>query len=426
MKKGKFKIILLIVIALVFISSGFIYLGITLNKKSEPLVVTKTLLEEVFPKITRFFAFSDLANSDSFSCNFDIKIENNTSNATSLTANYKLLRNITAKITPYEANISFLQDEKEKCALLEAKENLSNGPLNSRLLIENATNYYKVEDYTETYINNGSSNYFENASSKNIFDNINYLMELYFNSFIANLKEEYFTKYPTTTIVNEKEEKVNRISLKLTNDILEKIQKDIYRDLKKNIVFTSLFSNTSFFSLEDNASITLNIYVDRVFSKIRKIELVNLIGEDESKISYEANDKMLLYIVNNDKIEEYIKVKNKEITIYDANNKSIGQVAIKNTKSKAINIYLNDLDNYFEFVYESQSDKNENRKLLSLNLRVKNIDIINFLFNVNSECTKKANIIENTEDSILQSSLDKDIRDKLNNIKDSRFLRLID
>ena len=135
---------------------------------------------------------------------------------------------------------------------------------------------------------------------------------------------------------------------------------------------------------------------------------------------------MLLYIVNNDKIEEYIKVKNKEITIYDANNKSIGQVAIKNTKSKAINIYLNDLDNYFEFVYESQSDKNENRKLLSLNLRVKNIDIINFLFNVNSECTKKANIIENTEDSILQSSLDKDIRDKLNNIKDSRFLRLID
>ena len=242
----------------------------------------------------------------------------------------------------------------------------------------------------------------------------------------SSLKEEYFTKYPTTTIVNEKEEKVNRISLKLTNDILEKIQKDIYRDLKKDIVFTSLVSNTSFFSLEDNASITLNIYVDRVFSKIRKIELVNLIGEDESKISYEANDKMLLYIVNNDKIEEYIKVKNKEITIYDANNKSIGKVAIKNTKSKAINIYLNDLDNYFEFVYESQSDKNENRKLLSLNLRVKNIDIINFLFNVDSKCTKKANIIENTEDSILQSSLDKDIRNKLNNIKDSRFLRLID
>ena len=442
MKKNLKKMIILIVIAIVLVASGFIYLGINLNKKATSSVIVTTVLDDILAKVNSFFYNDKQDYKKDFDFSSNIMIDNKVSGKDNLNANYKLLKSIVKDIKPYEANIKYQQNTKEKKLFLQIDELLEKTRLNAKLLVENATEYYFIDNYTKTYVNNGTNNYFENLVNNSNEDNFKYLKDFIYQSFKDNLKEDYFTKYSTEVSINGKVEKVNRISIKFTNERLQKIFDNILNDLKNDERACLILSNYdkdfkkkkylgTF--LNDDTSITLNIYVDRWFSKFRKLEIVNLVGNDEGKITYEEdddNERKVIYIISNNKVDEYIEIKNKKITIYNATNKNIGSVDIeKDKKKKLISFYLNDDNNHLEFSFKDQNEKKDNQlnneKELILKLRVNKEDIIDLALKSEESYLEGTAIEEKVDEVVLESSMNADDKKEIEKIEGSKFLQLI-
>ncbi len=437
MKNKKIKIILLITFSIILIGTAFIYLGITLNKEADPLKITTTILDEVYEKVSPYLTINNLPFTNNFTCNYETSIKNTTSKEEdNLNANYKLLKRKVSLISNYNATSTIKEDNTNKLLLLEV---LENNNLKTHLLVQNATLYYKIDNITSNYINKGTNNYFETIKSTNdIKENFNYLKNFIYKSFKNNLKEDYLVEYPDKVMVNDKEEQVNRISIKFTNELLEKINKNILKDLKNDqkasFILESLdkdFKKKKYnlFSLDEGTSITLNIYVDRHFSKVRKIELVNLVNNDESKITYEkVSSKDLIYIISNGVIDEYIEIKDKKITIYNKKDKNIGSIDLENSKDKKINFYLNDDNNHLEFTYENTSKQEEDYEEninLKIKLIVKKQDLIDLEISNNMKCNNDIEINEDITTAILESSLDNTLKEKIKAIKNSKIIKYI-
>lgn len=430
-----------LVIIFVALASFLIYLGVKFNKEASPLVITNALLDKVYKEVSTFFKTDSLFVDNNFTYTKNLQINSSTINENvKLTANYQLLKEITSKITPYNLDMSLIQDRDNKKLFLQTKEILSNMTLNTKLLLENATKYYYVDAYTPTYVNNGTNNYFEALSKKiTLKDNLTYLENFIFTSFKNNLKEEYFSEYDDNIYVNNQEEKVKRITLKITDKFLKEMTNNILSDLKNDSRACSImegydkdFKKRKYnFTFDYTANISLNIYVDRWFNKIRKVEIVNLVENDESKISFEKDgSKEVIYIISNAKVDEYIEINNGKMTIYNANEKNIGSIDLEKEKDdKLINFYLNDENNHLEIFYEDKYKENENnyenQQKFNIKLAVKKIDIIDLAITSTSIYQKEAVIDEIVDETILENSLDKSVKEELFNNKESKFLQLI-
>ena len=439
--KMKLLIKIFLIIFITILASGLIYLGIRLNKEADPLIITTAVLDKAYDNISSFFKTNNLFEDKNFTytTNLNVTSVNNNENV-KLNANYQLLKSLSTKIIPCNLDMSLIQDNNSKKLFLQSKEVYGNETLNGKLLLENATEYYFVDKYTPTYINNGTNNYFESLSKKaTLNSNLNYLKDFIYTSFKNNLKEEYFTEYDDTIYLNQKEEKVKRITLKFTDDVIKKIKNDILKDLRNDSKATLIlegydkdFKKKKYdFSSDNEAIISLNIYVDKWFNKVKKVELVNLIENDESRISFEKEgSKNLIYIISNAKIDEYLEIKKNKITIFNSSDKNIGSVDIeKNGNDKLINFYLNDENNHLEIFYEdkySKKDNNyENSRKLNIKLSVKKMDIIDLAISSTNTYEKNATIDEVVNETTLESSLDETIKDKMNSNLESKFLKLI-
>ncbi len=428
------RIIILIIIAIFLLAIGFIYLGVSLDKKANSKDIFLSVYDNIFNKINDFLWKNEKSLKNDFEYTSNINITNTLNDLdVGNNANYELLKDITKEIKGYNANYTYKQNKSKKKLFLQSNEKLNGEELNSKLLVENATLYYKIDNYTNNYVNKGTNNYFETELYQ---DNFTYLKNFISNSFKNNLKDNYFSKYDEEISLNKEKLKVKRISIKFNSDVLEEILKNIYNDLKNDekasLIIESFNqdfkkSKYDFSNILKDTVITVNIYVDRVFSKIKRIELVNLTNNNESMMAYEEGN---LYFINNDKVDFYVDIKNKNITIYNSKDKNIGSIDIeKNNKKKEFNFYLNDTNNHLEFKfnenYNTVDEKLTKSTKIGLVLTVKKNDIINLAINENSTYSDVTEILENVDDAVLESSLDKSVKRKINSLEDSKFLLLI-
>ena len=148
--------------------------------------------------------------------------------------NMDMLNKLLTNIANTKNTVVIKQDKTNKKAFLSLNSMYNNeNLLSAKYLIENSTEYYYVNGFLNTYVNNGSSNYFEAINDQTTNqDNIVYLYEFISNSLKENLKEEYFVKETATTKIFDQEKDMTKVILKIDNlkakEILSAILKKAY------------------------------------------------------------------------------------------------------------------------------------------------------------------------------------------------------
>ncbi len=427
-----------VAIIFVFLAVVIINLGVKIEKKTTPKAIVTELLDNAYSKIIDFFDTRKI--NESFNYKSRVVVRNKVTDNDDLNANYTFLKHLFSEVKDEDYYIDLDFDRINKQILFKFEEALLGSTIKGKYLIKNATSYYYLEDILNRYVNDGSNNYFENISSNLLSDNLDYLREFIYASLKDNLKDSYFTKYDDMITLNDKKQKVYKITLKINNKILKEVEKNIYQDIRsspKALQIMSSFSkrlaqeNIYFLPLEDNESFVINVYIDKIFNKLKRLEVANLLGDEESKMTYSVDQDKLLYFTTNEWIDFIFKLDDKEISILDKNNKKIGSLnTLKNANSKSVNFYLNDEDNNVELVYEDKYDGSsgdfKNTKLFTLKIARQRSDIIDFSYSATSNYSDVNKIEEDLSNVILKSSISKEEQAKMDDISDdSKFLKMI-
>lgn len=432
LKKSNSKIIVFIFIV---ISIVLIATGVYLSYISNPKRILATALDNITTNTKNIMATNEetnIANNFTVTSNLSFNLESDYLNqkaATdqSLAPYLKLLTNINNT----QNNIIYAQDKDNKKMLLNWNSTLNNQELiSAKYLIENATEYYYVKGFLDTYVNSGTSNYFEsledNATAR---ENILYLYDIIIKSLKENIPEEYFEKEQVQTTLNNEDVNLTKSSIRLDNERLKKIASSILQDLKQdskaNKILTSI--NEDFKSakikdstkiLEDNSSISLNIYTSNFTYKIKKYEFIYANNTEENKIIYELNDTASqVYIIKDNQILYKLNInKNNDkynIIIKDAtSDKEMGQITtLKTNKRTTITVEIKDEYNEISINYDSKLSDIKSQKSYtsdsSLNIKIinNNIKVLNGTISAKNTVENKVSIAEDVSTSVLASSI---------------------
>ena len=326
--------------------------------------------------------------------------------------------------------ITIKQDKTNKKAYLELDSNLNSTKLiNTKYLIENSTEYYFVEGFLNTYVNNGSSNYFEALDEQTTnHDNMIYLYDFIMNSLKENLKDEYFIKEQETTKIFDEEKKMTKVILKIDNirakEIASAILKDLQNDKQASKILTSYDKDFSKKKIkndavifEDGESITINSYANNLFYDIEKVEIVSISSEEQMKLVYETKEeKALLSLIENDKIVGTVdinKVNDKKynLIIKDDESKEIGTLKFdKSNNQNNIELSINSEGDRIDLSYSSKASdiKDKSYKLESdivLKVIVDNTSMVNANIKLDSKVSREVEIKEDTASSVLASTV---------------------
>ena len=369
-KKIPIKQILLIIVLFVF---GFllITIGVLLNNKSNPKNIMKKSLYELYSHINNSLNYKQKIIN--FNDNF--MIDSSFSINTSFNKDDEYIKYFFDALNNTSNNIIYGQDVSNKKLFLtiDSKKNKTNF-IFKKELIDNATKYLKTDNDTNSYINMGTSNYFElyNNSFK---DNLNYLLMFITDSFINNIEDKNIIVESKKTTIGTKEKTLNKISYYMNNDllikVLNKVHNDIIKDEQANNIMSSLDNNYKDMeiSMEENllrkeSSIELIFYTDG-FYNTKKYEIVYQNGIKETRITYTPfDDYSLITLMNDNSIEKIYRIKGNsdkfDIDILNAKNQSIGSMTIENSKDR------------FNIISTSETD--DNKIILNVDRILSNIN----------------------------------------------------
>lgn len=223
------------------LSLSSIGIGIYLEDLYKPQNIAANTFKEVAQTLTSYLYSNEnnFLEKDVFTLEKNIKITANSEYINGLAITdpvYKEKSNFLRNLSNSNIHILMQQNKNTKKAYLEYKVSTPNSNLlNAKYLVENATLYYNIENYTKNYINDGTNNYFETLSSENTLKTNNiYLLDFITNSLKTNLKEEYFQQDTEKITIAGKEKNTNKLILILDNNLIIKLQKAILKDLKKD------------------------------------------------------------------------------------------------------------------------------------------------------------------------------------------------
>lgn len=422
--------IFLLIISISLISSG-LYIGYVSNPKRIALTAMRSLSTSIYTKkeTSKENVVPVLNKETGYTINSSIKLTASSPyivNKATTDEKYLKYANLIKNINSTENNISYIQDNKNKKLLVNIDSTLYNEPLFiGKYLIQDATTYYYINNFKDTYINNGNNNYFETITTKTTTENIKYLLDFIKSSFKSNLKNDYFEITEKEMVIANEKDTYNQITLNIDNDkatkIINSILKDLKNDKESSKILTSINKNFNNYKitkktqiLKENNSIVFNIYTDKMTYQIRKQEIILKNTDTKITISYDYNKRGEVLL--NDEIIYYYHIdKNSDgsrINILSREQKNIGSIIYNNVNNlKVIEFNYSDSKYTISANYKVETSTIEKDKKHSIvnqfNLRITNneTELINANYLIDTIIENKAKIEEDISTSIFQSSV---------------------
>ena len=441
-KKNKFPIFPFL-LSIALLALGF-YFELIANKER----IFKKSINNIFENIievVNMFEF-DTGLSNNYRKEADIKITPNSFNNTYLINQNNIIKkenltlnigNVFRNLNETNIKITSIKDLQNKKRFVHLQSSLKGvNLLELKKLTENSTQYYYVSGFINNYVNNGNDNYFEAIDQKTtIIDNAKYLSNFIIESITNNIKQNNYKTTEEKLTINNKEKNYKKISVFIDKNIADEITKNVIKDIKNDDRSSNIILSTNK-EINDiktdifpkNANLTINTYVENYTYKIKKYEIiyVNSKTKENITVTYEyknKNEGIGDIIINNEKYKyEYIsKEMSKEMTLYNEYQK-IGNVSIDKTKTGILfdlNIINNNKElsiNYIMNLLNLKKGKSYNQEQqLTIRTEVNN-EPLNFDINVNTKVNNKTKIDEDTSSSIIERTLTKEDKTRLNNI----------
>ena len=339
---------------------------------------------------------------------------------------YEIITNLITNYNNTKANINYTSNRKNKELYIDYNSTVNKKDLiTGKYLIKDNTEYYYINDITDTYINNGNNTYFEtlNSDTKET-NNLIYLKDTFNKYFIKNLDDKYFSK--------QENNNYTKITLVLDNKRLNETYKDTLDDLKEDKKAKEIIKgfDRDFFKkkvkdinfLKKDKKLYITVYTDRFTYSPNKYE----IKYNKYKLIYKDNE-FKLYRNNNIRFRGDISNKEKRlnINIYNKKDTKIGNFSLSRKKNKKkIVFYIKDrgLKNTVSInISKHKVNKKKYKKNIniSLNGEKDNTGIYNILINFNNTIVKAKKIRVDVSESKLASSLPKENKKQIENkIKD--------
>lgn len=441
-KKNKFPIFPFL-LSIALLALGF-YFELIANKER----IFKKSINNIFENIievVNMFEF-DTGLSNNYRKEADIKITSNSFNNTYLINQNNIIKkenltlnigNVFRNLNETNIKITSIKDLQNKKKFVHLQSSLKGvNLLELKKLTENSTQYYYVSGFINNYVNNGNDNYFEAIDQKTtIIDNAKYLSNFIIESIANNIKQNNYKTTEEKLTINNKEKNYKKISVFIDKNIADEITKNVIKDIKNddrssNIILSinKEINDIKTDIFPKNANLTINTYVENYTYKIKKYEIiyVNSKTKENITVTYEyknKNEGIGDIIINNEKYKyEYIsKEMSKEMTLYNEYQK-IGNVSIDKTKTGILfdlNIINNNKElsiNYIMNLLNLKKGKSYNQEQqLTIRTEVNN-EPLNFDINVNTKVNNKTKIDEDTSSSIIERTLTKEDKTRLNNI----------
>ena len=441
-KKNKFPIFPFL-LSIALLALGF-YFELIANKER----IFKKSINNIFENIievVNMFEF-DTGLSNNYRKEADIKITSNSFNNTYLINQNNIIKkenltlnigNVFRNLNETNIKITSIKDLQNKKKFVHLQSSLKGvNLLELKKLTENSTQYYYVSGFINNYVNNGNDNYFEAIDQKTtIIDNAKYLSNFIIESITNNIKQNNYKTTEEKLTINNKEKNYKKISVFIDKNIADEITKNVIKDIKNddrssNIILSinKEINDIKTDIFPKNANLTINTYVENYTYKIKKYEIiyVNSKTKENITVTYEyknKNEGIGDIIINNEKYKyEYIsKEMSKEMTLYNEYQK-IGNVSIDKTKTGILfdlNIINNNKElsiNYIMNLLNLKKGKSYNQEQqLTIRTEVNN-EPLNFDINVNTKVNNKTKIDEDTSSSIIERTLTKEDKTRLNNI----------
>ena len=275
-KKNKFPI-LVFLLSIIMLLLGFYYECV-----ASPSRILKKVLVNITSNITDvmdMFEF-DTKMPQSNTKTLTIKVSSNTNKYKSKLDlqkyNKKLsdinYQNLTKNLNDTNTIVKIVTDAKNKKRLLTVDSFLGNTKLlNTKSLIENATEYHYDPTITSSYINLGNNTYFESVNDNtNTYDNLKYLHEYIVQELATNLIDK---------IKVENEKDYNKININLNskdlNNILDTVIDNLKKDSKASTIITSykkyfIINKKELKISLKNVNIEFSIYTEKYTYNIKK------------------------------------------------------------------------------------------------------------------------------------------------------------
>lgn len=428
---GKYrKIIGILLIVAFFISVLLIGMGIYFCILGTPKVVFGKAIDQISYLFTNYVDNSKReALGNTFSLESEISFNLNSeyyANQSKVDLTYLEKANLLKNLTGSQTKILVKQDLQNKKAFFNLKSNIGKEKIiGVKYLVDNSTGYYLVEDILNTYVNNGNCKYFESLDTENSLEtNFEYLYRFTLESLKSNLNREFFRKSREETVVFDRKQKVNLISLKIDERIIKEILKGTLSDLKKDEraskILTSFDEDFSKAKISENKSYlkkdqnyTINIYTSKVLNKFLKAEIIFLDGSKRQSLIYEGDSEAgNLYVIDNAKVN-YIAAcrfgSNKyELKIKNSSGKDCGELTVEfDTKSKDISFMLDNQNTKYDIVYSSKSigEKSIREQKLKLKIVEEAMSKLDGDIIATTKVTDKVEIEEDVSKAILKATL---------------------
>lgn len=431
-KKNKFPI-LVFLLSIIMLLLGFYYECV-----ASPSRILKKVLVNITSNITDvmdMFEF-DTKMPQSNTKTLTIKVSSNTNKYKSKLDlqkyNKKLsdinYQNLTKNLNDTNTIVKIVTDAKNKKRLLTVDSFLGNTKLlNTKSLIENATEYHYDPTITSSYINLGNNTYFESVNDNtNTYDNLKYLHEYIVQELATNLIDK---------IKVENEKDYNKININLNskdlNNILDTVIDNLTKDSKASTIITSY---KKYFIIDKkelkislkNVNIEFSIYTEKYTYNIKKYAIHITDKKRNIDISYQPENKQTgsgnIKIDNNQYKFEYKKAnKTKEVILYDNANRKIGEISLEKTNTGVLfdsNTLINDNELNINYIYnilnlKKKKSYDEEQQLI-IRHSSKEQEILNLDLVINTKVDAKSRILENNKDTIIKSSLTEQEQTNLN------------
>lgn len=422
-RKSKKLIILLIIFSVLLIAGGG-----TLAYISSPSYISKTTIKEFGKKAAELINNrTETGLEDNYKRTGAIKFNLRSDYFQALapmSSSYTMISNLLTNLSNTENNIVIIQDKQNKKLFLNFDSKLAGQNLiNTKYLVENATAYYSIDGITNTYVNNGNNNYFESLnSSTTTNENIEYIIEKVTEAMINNLEKDYLSasytdQYKIVTITLTERDLVT-----YGNKIINALKKD----KKANQIMTGYNANFTSSKLTEKevsgiGTLKLNIYLDKLLSKVKSYEIEL---ENGNRIIYSSENGQEIIEIKTKEETIMLEIKKQgektEIEVKDGKNTHLGNVVISRTNTNydiVANITSQEISMNFGYNYQINNLKKgkeySSNTLLTMKMTAQNTIIFDGTITVTTQTTNDTTINEDTSKSILASSLTETQKDLL-------------
>ena len=441
-----FTVSFLFVLAIVSFFGGIYF---QINSKSK--IIFKKSFDSMIGTINQYILPNDnLFVGDSFTIDsfLDFNLDSEYYSKQDTLENIKKYHFI-QNLNQMDTHFLLMQNKPDKTFFAQLSQYIGSEEINTvNLLVDDATEYYFVNQFIDYYINNGTCNYFEALNGDNTTkDNIEYLYYFILNSVRNNVMKEKFSQNEVEQLIEGKKQKIHQISLQLTDDsihnVLNGVLNDLNKDKKSYFILKSVYNDFSKYKikksiqfLKKDENYTLNIYTSNYLYKPLKYEVVHNNKDQVEKIICKMNQSSIDLFYENNYGHNYhiistLDKKNIKMKIFNSNDEKIGEFHFeRNDNDIVANLSFDENYLNYDFFYSSKVSKIKSNqsyyrdRKLSFKIVKDKIGLLNGEIKVSTNTENKVKKIEGVSSTKLSSKLSESEKECLKTRKNTIMARL--